>query len=65
MDTIEFPYYVERVDIDNNRDAVLEYGIRSVPHLILLDDNNNIITRVGGSVSKQKLLEALQLDKRE
>lgn len=59
METILFPYPVEVIDIDQNSDAAMEYGIRSVPHLILLDENNNIIKRVGGNVSKETLIEEL------
>ena len=61
METIDFPYPVDIVDIDTNRDACIEDGIRGVPHLILMDENNNIVTRVGGMVTKEILLEALNL----
>jgi thioredoxin 1 len=59
MEEIEFPYPVEVIDIDQNSAAAIEYGIRGVPHLILLDENNNIIKRVGGYVSKEALVEQL------
>lgn len=62
MEEIEFPFPIERIDIDKNRDAVIEYGIRGVPHLILLDENNNIVKRVGGAQTKQQLLEAFELE---
>ena len=59
METIEFPYPVEVVDVDQNTAAAIEYGIRGVPHLILLDEHNNIIKRVGGNVSKETLVQEL------
>ena len=59
METIQFPYPIEVIDVDQNSAAAIEYGIRGVPHLILLDENNNIIKRVGGNVSKQILIEQL------
>ena len=59
METIQFPYPVEVIDVDQNSAAAIEYGIRGVPHLILLDEHNNIIKRVGGNVSKQILIEQL------
>jgi thioredoxin 1 len=59
MEGIEFPFPVEVIDIDKNSEAAMEYGIRGVPHLILMDDNNNIIKRIGGAVSKEKLIEEL------
>jgi thioredoxin-related protein len=59
MDDIEFPYPVEVIDVDQNTAAAVEYGIRGVPHLILLDENNNIVKRIGGALSKEKLIEEL------
>ena len=61
LDTIDLPFHVECVDIDKNVEAAMHYGIRGIPHLILLDDNDNIVTRVGGVLSKQKLMEAFKL----
>lgn len=59
METIEFPYPVEVIDVDQNSAAAVEYGIRGVPHLILLDENNNIVKRVSGNVAKETLIEQL------
>lgn len=61
MEDMEFPFPIERIDIDKNRDAVLEFGIRGVPHMILLDDNNNIIKRIGGALTKEQLKEAFNI----
>jgi predicted DsbA family dithiol-disulfide isomerase len=59
MESIEFPYPVEVIDVDQNTAAAVEYGIRGVPHLILLDENNNILKRVGGNVPKDVLVDEL------
>jgi len=59
METIQFPYPVEVIDIDKNPDVSIEYGIRSVPYLILLDENSNIVKRIGGNVAKETLIEEL------
>ena len=59
METIEFPYPVEVIDVDQNSNAAIEYGIRGVPHLILLDEHNNIVKRVGGNVPRETLIEEL------
>lgn len=65
MDTIieamEIPYHVECIDVDDNTDAAMFFGVRSIPHMILLDENNNIVARVNGLVTKQQLKEALEL----
>jgi len=59
MEDIEFPFPVEVIDVDQNTAAAVEYGIRGVPHLILLDENNNIVKRIGGNVPKETLIEQL------
>ena len=55
----QLSFLILLIDVDQNSAAAIEYGIRGVPHLILLDENNNIIKRVGGNVSKQILIEQL------
>ena len=59
MEDIAFPFPIEVIDVDQNIAAAVEYGIRGVPHLILLDENNNIVKRIGGNVSKDVLVEQL------
>ena len=59
MESSEFPYPIEVIDVDQNTAAAVEYGIRGVPHLILLDENNNILKRVGGNVPKDVLVDEL------
>ena len=61
MDEMTFPFYVEKLDIDTDNTAAMEYGIRGVPTLILLDENNNIVKRLNGFQTKQQLTEAFNL----
>ena len=61
MDEMTFPFYVEKLDIDVDNAVAIEYGIRGVPTLILLDENNNIIKRLSGFQTKQQLTEAFGL----
>ena len=61
MDEMTFPFFVEKIDIDQNNTAAMEYGIRGVPTLILLDENNNIVKRLNGFQTKQQLTEAFNL----
>lgn len=62
METMDIPYVIERVNVDENMESTLYYGIKGIPHMILLDENNNVLARVGGAVSKQVLAEALELE---
>ena len=62
MEKIEFPYPVEEIDIDEHRDTTIHYGIRGVPTLILLDENENVIKRISGVMDENKLKQELGLE---
>jgi len=51
---LELP--IEVVDIDAMSDVAIEFGIRSVPTLIMMEDNN-ILKRITGLQSVEKLKE--------
>ena len=46
--TLQVP--VEDIDIDKNRDAAIQYGIRSVPTCVLVDENGTEIRRQTGAM---------------
>jgi thioredoxin-like negative regulator of GroEL len=48
---------IEVVDVDVHSDVAVEYGIRGVPTLILLDENNNISKRLVGNKTVSELKE--------
>jgi len=63
LSEMELPFPVEVVDIDKaDKGILLEYGVRGIPHMILLDDHNNIVNRVGGVLTKQQLIEAFNIN---
>ena len=39
---------IEDIDIDDNQDAAIEYGVRGVPTMIMLDENNAEVKRLVG-----------------
>lgn len=51
---------VVRVNVDTDRDAVLEYSVSSVPTYIVVDDSREI-ARVTGAMPKFKFLNELGL----
>lgn len=57
-DKITMP--IEDVDIDNNQDMAVKYGIRSVPTMVILDDSDNEITRKTGMMNETQLLQFLK-----
>lgn len=47
------------IDDESGQDAVRSFGIRSIPTLILLDENNTIIDSITGPASETYLREFL------
>jgi thioredoxin 1 len=52
---------IEVIDIDNNQALAMEYGIRSVPTLVMLNENVEVKRRTG-IVAKNLLQEWLEND---
>jgi len=52
---------IEVIDIDDNQALAMEYGIRSVPTLIMLNENFEVKRRTG-IVAKNLLQEWLEND---
>jgi thioredoxin 1 len=56
-DKIKTP--IEDVDIDNNIMMSVEYQVRSVPTMVLLDDDGKEVKRQVGMLNEKQLLEFL------
>lgn len=56
---------VSRLNVDENAHAPAEYGVRSIPHLILFEDGA-VVASFSGAQPKTKIVEALdtQLSRR-
>ena len=48
---------IEVVDIDIQSDVAVEYGIRGVPTLVLMDENHNVVKKLVGSKTVTELRE--------
>ena len=46
---------IENIDIDENQDVAIEYGVRGVPTMIMVDENNNQVKRLVGMQSLKDL----------
>lgn len=58
MEGMELPFEVEEVNIDENPSMALQYGIRGIPTVVLLNDQNEEIERMSDSSKiKQYLIE--------
>jgi thioredoxin 1 len=58
-DKITIP--IENIDIDSNIMESVQYDVRSVPMLVLVDDNGKEIKRLNGMVNETQLLEFLKV----
>lgn len=59
LSTMQIPFPVEVIDADENKDMLQKYNVRSVPVLVLLDENNNEIDRLTGIAAKDKITALL------
>jgi thioredoxin-like negative regulator of GroEL len=55
MEEIKTEIPIEVIDIDEHSDTAIEYGIRGVPTLVKIDENNNIIKKHVGMASLKQL----------
>lgn len=46
----------QKIDVDNNQDLSIQYGVRNIPTLILLDENGEVKGRKVGLQTKQDIL---------
>lgn len=60
MDKMEIPYTLEQIDIDEKDDIAISYGIRSVPTLVLVEDDGKELKRLVGLANETKIKEWLQ-----
>jgi thioredoxin-like negative regulator of GroEL len=58
-DHIKFP--IENINIDEELMTSVEFGVRSVPTLILIDDNNAEVRRHVGAMTESQLLDFLKV----
>lgn len=49
------------IDIDAHPETAADYGIMSVPSFISIDDNDYVIQRAVGAMSKAEFVKRLQL----
>ena len=48
---------LEEIDIDLQTDRSVEYKVRAVPTIVLLDENGNVLKRHSGVLGKHDLLK--------
>lgn len=49
---------IQKIDVDDNEEVVIAYGIRNIPTLIFIK-NNQIVDKVSGTISKEALISKI------
>lgn len=48
------------VDVDKNQEAVVKYGVRSVPTVLIVKDNQIVETILGANTTAEQFLEKIK-----
>ena len=56
MESLAGEINYEKVDVDNNQDLSIQYGVRNIPTLILVE-NGEAVGRLTGLQQKDQILE--------
>ena len=61
MSTIQHPliHDMYESDIENDNKLAIKYQVRSIPTLLLVEDNGMELRRLNGNATKQKVVEFL------
>lgn len=57
MESVSGEINYQKVDVDENQDLSIQYGVRNIPTLILLDETGEVKGRKVGLQTKQDILE--------
>ena len=60
LDQIDTKMPIEVIDIDENTEMAVKYGVRSVPTLIIIDDRGNVQDKMIGLKAKNLVEEFLK-----
>jgi thioredoxin 1 len=55
MESLSGQINYEKIDVDNNQDLSIQYGVRNIPTLVLVE-NGEAVSRLTGVQSKESIL---------
>lgn len=53
LESVKTNLPIEEIDIDDNQETAMEYGVRGVPTMIMLDGNTEVKRMVGAKSLKE------------
>jgi len=57
MDSVANQVNFTKINVDEDTNSSVKYGIRNVPTLVLVDQSGKEINRLVGNVSKQQVID--------
>lgn len=50
----------EYIDIDKDMETPLKYNVRSIPQLLAIDENDNVVSYIAGKATKEQILDMME-----
>jgi len=57
METVDLGIPIEEIDVDKNMNVAMEYGVRGVPMLVLVDEHGNTVKSKTGLLNESQLIK--------
>ena len=54
----DFPYDIKKINVDDNKPLTKVYGVLSIPTIVILRDNNEVM-KIHGFIHKDELIEKI------
>jgi thioredoxin 1 len=57
MDSVSEEVVWEKINVDNNQELSIKYGVRNIPTLVLVDGDGVELNRSVGVLQKQQIID--------
>jgi len=57
---VEYDIPMVEINVDTDRETAAFYGIRTIPTMLLIDENENIVNRKGGTMTEEQFRDFLK-----
>jgi len=57
MESLSGQINYQKIDVDNNQELSIKYGVRNIPTLVLVDGSGNELNRSTGVMQKQQIID--------
>ena len=57
MESVSDQVNYQKIDVDNNQELSIKYGVRNIPTLVLVDGSGSELNRSTGVMQKQQIID--------